>query len=378
MMRSFNNLFGSGLVAIILLSACKEKKALPPRVLPSVKVTVEPVKYIQAGYYDEYPSTVTALNLVELKPQVNGFITGVHFKDGDRVKKGQLLYSIDNQLYAANYEQAIANLQLQQANLNKAQKDADRYHELDKMDAIAKQLVDNADAALEVTKKQVAAASANIQALQTNVNYTKVYAPFDGVIGISLVKPGTSVSAGQSLLNTVSTDHEMAVDFNIDQQEIFRFTSLLNQKQKLNDSTFTLAFGQDVYLYPGKLLLLDRAVNSQTGTLKARLVFPNNTKLLIAGMNGTVRVRRNAATLSILIPYKAVTEQLGEFFVYVPNDSNRVSQRKISLGKQIGNNIIVIHGLQEGEHIVVEGVQNLREGTSIQTAPVQTTQDGGK
>jgi len=371
MMRSFNNFFYTGLGTIFLLSACKEKIVPPPPVQPSVKVTVETVKYIQAGYFDEYPANVTALNLVELKPQVNGFITGVHFKDGDRVKKGQLLYSIDNQLYNANYEQALANLQLQQANLNKAQKDADRYHELDKMDAIAKQIVDNADAALEVTKKQVAAASANIQALQTNVNYTKVYAPFDGVIGISLVKPGTSVSAGQSLLNTVSTDHEMAVDFNIDQQEIFRFTSLLNQKQKPDDSTFTLAFGQDAYPYPGKLLLLDRAVNAQTGTLKARLVIPNNKKLLIAGMNGTVRVRRNATALSILIPYKAVTEQLGEFFVYVPNDSSKVSQRKVSLGKQIGSDIIVTQGLQEGDRIVVEGVQNLREGTAIQTTPIQ-------
>lgn len=377
-MRSLNSLFGTGLIAVSLLSACEEKKAPPPPAIPSVNVTVEPVKYVQAGYFDEYPANLTALNLVELKPQVNGFITGVHFKDGDRVRKGQLLYSIDNQLYSANYEQALANLQLQQANLNKAQKDADRYHELDKMDAIAKQIVDNADAALEVTKKQVAAASANIQALQTNVNYTKVYAPFDGVIGISLVKPGTSVSAGQSLLNTVSTDREMAVDFNIDQQEIFRFTSLLNQKQKPNDSTFTLAFGRDVYPYPGKLLLLDRAVNSQTGTLKARLVFPNNNKLLITGMNGTVRVRRNDTAHSVLIPYKAVTEQLGEFFVYVPNDSSKVSQRKISLGKQIGSDIIVTKGLQEGDRIVVEGVQNLREGTTIQTTAGQPTSSGGK
>jgi membrane fusion protein, multidrug efflux system len=359
----------AGFAVVLLLTACSEKKAAAPPTPPPAKVTVEPVKFITAAYYDEYPATVTALNQVELRPQVSGFITGVHFKDGDRVRNGQLLYSIDDQLYAANYQQAVANLQVQQANVNRAQKDADRYHELDKNDAIAKQVVDNADAALEVTKKQVAAANANIRAMQTNVKYTRVYAPFDGVIGISAVKAGTAVTAGQSILNTVSSDRELAVDFNIDQKEIYRFTTLLNEKQKPGDSTFTLAFGNDVYPYPGTIALLDRAVNPQTGTIKARLVFPNNKNLLIAGMNGTVRIKSNAAAQSILIPYKAVTEQLGEYFVYVPGDSNKVSQRKVVLGKQIDKNIIIKDGLTAGEQVVVEGVQNLREGAIIDTTP---------
>jgi len=371
------NLSLASLLAALIFFACKEKKMPPPPILPAVKVTIEPVKFMKAVYYDEYPATVAALNQVELRPQVNGFITGVHFKDGQRVRKGQLLYSIDNQLHAANYEQAVANLELQQAHLNRAQKDVDRYHELDAQDAIAKQVVDNADAALEVIKKQVNAANANIQAMQTNVRYTRIYAPFDGVIGISSVKPGTAVTAGQSLLNTVSSDQEMAVDFNIGQKEIYRFTQFLNEKQKPVDSTFTLAFSNEIYPSPGKLVLLDRAVNSQTGTLKTRLVFPNQNGLLIAGMNGTVRIRRNYIENAILIPYKAVTEQLGEFFVYVPNDSSKVSQRRVSLGKQLGNDIIITNGLKEGERIVVEGVHNLREGAAIQTQPAQTTATGG-
>ena len=356
-------------VAVMLLMACNEKKAAAPPVPSPAKVTVEPVKFTDAVYYDEYPATVTALNQVELRPQVSGFITGVHFKDGDRVRKGQLLYSVDDQLYAANYQQAIANSQVQEATMNKAQKDANRYHELDKNDAVAKQLVDNADAALEVSKKQADAAKANIRAMETNVRYTKVYAPFDGVIGISAVKTGTAVTAGQSILNTISSDRELAVDFNVDQKEIYRFTKLMNEKQQEKDSVFTLAFGNDVYPFPGKIALLDRAVNPQTGTIKARLVFPNNKNLLIAGMNGTVRVKNNASAQSILIPYKAVTEQLGEFFVYVPNDSNKVSQRKIVLGKQLGMDVIIKEGLKEGEKIVVEGVQNLREGAAINTTP---------
>jgi membrane fusion protein, multidrug efflux system len=200
----------SGIAFLFLLTACGEKKTGPAAPPPPTVILQEAV-ISNAVYFDEYPATVTALNQVELRPQVSGFITGVHFADGARVSKGQLLYSIDAQLYAANYQQAVANLQVQEANLNKAQKDAARYHELDKNDAVAKQLVDNADAAVAVSEKQAAAARANIQAVQTSVRYTKVYAPFNGIIGISSVKTGAAVTAGQTILNTVSTDGDLAV-----------------------------------------------------------------------------------------------------------------------------------------------------------------------
>lgn len=355
----------SVLTLVISLSACKDSAPPPPATPPPAKVVVEAVKSGDAVYYEEYPATIAPLNEVALRPQVSGFITGIHFKDGDRVKKGQLLYSIDAQLYNANYQQAVANLSVQEANLVKAQKDADRYHELAKNDAVAKQLVDNADAALEVAKRQSEAAKANISGVQTSVRYTKVYAPFNGVIGISQVKPGTAVTAGQTLLNTVSTDDQLAVDFNIDQKEIYTLAKLMKQKEK--DSTFTLAFAGEEYPYPGKLAFLDRAVDPQTGTLKARLVFPNRNDLLRAGMNGTVRVKSNSGAASLLIPYKAVTEQLGEYFVYVPGDSSKVTQTKIALGRQIGTDVIVREGLKAGDSVVTQGVQNLREGAVIQS-----------
>ncbi|MFD1818348.1 membrane fusion protein, multidrug efflux system [Pseudarcicella hirudinis] len=355
--------------SLFLLASCADKK--PQQQMPqgpqAVPVTLEEVKTADASYQDEYPATVTALDVVELRPQVSGFVTGVHFSDGARVRKGQLLYSIDTQLYEANYDQAVANLKVQEANLVKAQKDANRFHELEKNDAVAKQLVDNADAALEVAKKQVEAANASIRGVQTNVRYTKVFAPFDGTIGISAVKKGAAVTAGQTVLNTVSTDNQLAVDFNVDQKEIYHFASLLQKGRSLNDSTFTLAFGNEVYPHNGKIVLLDRAVDPQTGTIKTRLVFPNPKNLLRSGMTGTVRVL-NSSSQAIVIPYKAVSEQLGEYFVYVPGDSSKVSQRRVSLGTAIGTNIIVKNGLKGGEKIVVEGIQNLREGSVITTA----------
>lgn len=361
----------SGVGCLLMLAACGGDNQQKPAQMapPAVNVTTGKVETTDAVYYDEYPGTVIALNQVELRPQVNGYITGIFFQDGQRVKKGQKLYSIDVQQYEANYEQAQAALAVQEANLVKAQKDADRYHELDKQDAIAKQQVDNADAALEASKKQVDAAKANIRALQTNVKYTTIYAPFDGTIGISLVKVGAPAYAGQTVLNTVSSDNPMAVDFTVSQQELYRYAKLQAGGAKPKDSVFSIAFGNDVYPFSGSISLIDRAVDPQTGNIKTRLVFPNPQSLLKSGMSTTVRVKNNASTAAVVIPYKAVTEQLGTFFVYVTTDSSTVTQRKVLLGKQIGNNVIITEGVKEGEEIVVQGVQNLKEGTKITTAP---------
>src|SRR5438045_5054111 len=172
----------------VIAFACKAKVATQASAPPPVYVSVATVKDTLAGSYDEYPASLNALNEVKLTAQVNGYITGVYFKDGDKVSKGQKLYSIDQQVYGANLQQAIANLQVQQTNLVKAQKDAERYHELEKHDAIARQQVDYADAAYDAARKQVSAAQANVNAVRANVGFAIIKAPFTGTIGISQVK----------------------------------------------------------------------------------------------------------------------------------------------------------------------------------------------
>lgn len=352
---------------VLALAACgkKNQQAAAPAAGP-VPVTTTVVEQTDAVYYDEYPATLVPLNQTEIRPQVTGYITGIYFTDGAKVSKGQRLYSIDQQLYQANYQAAQANVALQQTNLEKAKKDAERYRQLDKEDAIAKQQVDYAEAALAAAQKQVSAAQASANAVRANVNFATIYAPFSGTIGISQARVGTSVVAGQTILNTLSTDNPMSVDIAVDQKEIYRFSQLQNAKGP-GDSTFSLAFGNDVYPYRGKINIIDRAVDPQTGAIKVRLSFPNDKQMLKAGMSATVRVQNNASEAAVLIPHKAVTEQLGEFFVYVVGDSNKVTQRKLVLGKQIESNIIVKDGLKPGEKIVVQGVQNLKEGAFITT-----------
>lgn len=348
---------------LIIASCGKPKQAMQGP--PPAKVATLRIESKSAVYYDEYPATITALNQVELRPQVNGYITDVSFKEGEHVKKGTKLYSIDQQQYEAAYQQALANVAVQEANLVKAQKDVDRYRELNKRDAIAKQQVDNAEANYEAAKKQVDAARATVRSVQTNVRYTSIYAPFDGTIGISQVKLGAAVSAGQTLLNTISSDNPVAADFVIDQKEIYRFTQLLKKGSSKSDSTFSLAFNGEKYKPFGAIHVIDRAVNAQTGNITVRVVFPNPENLLRVGMTGTLRVLNHSQS-AVIIPFKAVTEQLGEYFVYkVKMDSSKVTQQRVSIGKQIERNVIVKNGLQDGEVIVTEGVQNLREGSMI-------------
>ncbi len=355
-------------VSMLVFSACGAKQTQqqqgPP---PAVAVTIDTVKATDAMYHDEYPGTTVALKQTDIRPQVTGYITGIYFKDGDKVKKGQKLYTIDQRLYNASYQQALANQMVQETNLNKAQKDADRYHELDKKDAIAKQQVDYADAALEAAKKQLEAAKANVEAAKSNLGFATIYAPFDGTIGISQVRIGTSVVAGQTILNTVSTDNPMAVDFTVDQKEVYRFAGIERLGKQANDSTFSIAFSGQIYPKWGHISFIDRAVDPQTGTIKTRLIFPNEQHLLKAGMSTTVRVLNTSSENAVVIPYKAITEQLGEFFVYVVGDSNKVSQQKVVTGKQVGPDVIINSGLKAGQVIAVEGVQNLREGATIST-----------
>ncbi|MEP6948510.1 MAG: efflux RND transporter periplasmic adaptor subunit [Ginsengibacter sp.] len=355
----------------IIMASCGDKKSdvSKQQAPPPTQVTTTTVTSTDAVYYDQYPATINALDQINITSQVTGFVIAVHFKDGQQVRKGELLYSIDQQVYNANLQQAQANFQLQEANLDKAQKDADRYHELDKHNAIAKQQVDYADAALEVSKRQVAAAKANVTGLQSNVQFSSIRSPLTGTIGISQVKKGTLVTAGNTVLNTVSTSNPIAVDFTIDQKEIYNYVKMDKEKVQPKDSLFTIAFGDDIYPFPGKIGLIDRAVDPQTGTLKIRLIFPNDKGLLKPGMNSTVRVKNTASKNATIIPHIAVTEQLGEFYVYVVGDSSKVSQQQVKLGAQIGNKIIVKEGLKEGEKIVIKGVQNLHQGSVVKVMP---------
>lgn len=361
------NLYIASVLSVLWLTNCGGKKN-DQQQGPPPPTPVSAVKVIKgsAVYYDEFPATVTALREVDIQPQVAGNITGIFFEDGQRVRRGQKLYSIDPQQYRASYDQAVANLNVQKANLNRAQKDANRYNTLAQQDAVARQLVDNANATLEASQMQVAAAQASIQQVATNLKYTTINAPLDGTIGISQVRLGAAVAPGTTPLNTISADDPIAADVQIDESQIQRFLGLQNRPNVTRDSTFILMLpsGQP-YKYPGSIRIVDRAVDPQTGTLRVRIAFPNPEKQLKPGLAANIRVKNNTGQPQVLIPYQAVTEQMSEYFVFVVGDSSKVSQKKVTLGARINDKVIVKNGLKEGEVVVTEGTQKIREGAKV-------------
>lgn len=365
------------LVIMAAVFSCSHPAPPPPP--PPTAVNVYTVKKGSAQYYNSYPATITSVNEVEVRPQVAGYITGIFFKEGQYVEKGQKLYSIDQQQYRGAYEQAVAQLHATEANLTKLQQDADRYEELGKQDAIAQQTVQHAVADLEAGKKQVDAAKANVSAMEVNLRYSTIYAPLSGTIGISQVKIGASVSPGSTLLNTISSDNPIAADVALDETLIPFIQKEYRDNRLLADSIFTLTLAdQSKYPYPGTIYIVDRAVDPQTATIKVRLQFPNPTNFLRAGMSANLKVLNNSGAETILIPYRAVIEQMAEYFVFTVN-ADSVIQKKIFIGQQIRDMVVVKSGLEENETIVLDGVQKLKNGAKVKVAaPASTGADSSK
>lgn len=356
--------------------SCGEKPAAAP--VPSTPVNLMTVRSKPVLYYDKYPSTTQALMQVDIRPQVQGYITGIFFTEGTHVHKGQKLYEIDERLYKAAYDQAAANVKVAEGNEEQAKQDADRYQYLNQHNAVAKQTLDHAVIALQNAQNEVQAAREALKTAATNLTYSIITAPFDGTIGFSQVKLGNLVTVGTTVLTTVSTDNPMAVDFLINEAQLQHYEELQRSKQHQLDSLFTIILpNQSIYPELGKISVIDRAVDPQTGTIRVRLVFPNPKLDLRAGMSCVVRVHNQETTPQMVIPGKAVVEQMGEYFVFLARDST-ATQVKVDVGQTIGPNIIIKSGIKDGDRIVVDGIQTLHDGSHITTANRQGPAAGGR
>lgn len=402
------------LISGLAFSSCQQK---PPAPNPPTPVNLATVKSQPVLYYDNFPATTEALMQVDLHAQVTGYVTGIYFIEGTHVHKGQKLYSIDERLFQASYDQAAANVKVAEGNQTQAQQDADRYQYLIEHNAVAKQTLDHAVIALQNAKNETAAAEQALKTAATNLAYSVITAPFDGTIGFSQVKLGNLVTASSTLLNTVSTDNPMAVDFLVNEAQLEHYEQLKREKQHQIDSLFTIVLpDHSIYPFAGEISVIDRAVDPQTGTIRVRLEFPNPKIDLRAGMSCVVRVHNLETTPQIVIPGRAVVEQMGEYFVFVAkdtvmhsgdgagtggtagageagkgNDSGshgatdsaakprlRALQVRVETGATIGANIVIKSGIKDGDRIVVDGVQALHDGSPITTANKPGPAQGGR
>jgi len=365
------------LISCLLFVSCKPRQA--PPALP-VPVNIYLVKAKKVFYYDKYPATIVALSQVDLRPQVQGYISGISFTEGGHVHKGQALYEIDRRLFQESYDQAKANLEVAQGNLKQAQQDADRYIYLNTYDAVAKQVLDHATITLQNARNNVISAEQSLKMAATNLSYSVISAPFDGTIGFSQVKLGNMVTIGQTVLNTISTDDPMGVDFLISEKQLTFFEDLKNEKQQKIDSLFTVVLPNDsIYSSLGKISVIDRAVDPQTGTIRVRVIFPNPDYTLRPGTSCVIRVHNQESGPRMVVPGKAVVELMGEYFVYMvkdtvapdPADTTHMRpvqvaiQKKVILGQTIEPNVIIKKGINVNDRIVVDGVQSLHTGSII-------------
>jgi membrane fusion protein (multidrug efflux system) len=396
-----------GLISCFSIFSCTQK---PPAPTPPVPVNLYTVKAQQVFYYDNYPSTTQALSQVALQPQIQGYITAIYVKDGADVVKGQPLYETDRRLYQNALDAAEAALKVVQGNLELAQQDADRYEYLNSYHAVATQVYDHAMIALKNAKNQVSAAEDSVKSAKTNLSYSIITAPFNGTVGFSQVRLGNYVTPGQTVLNTISTNDPMAVDFLVNEKQLPAFEKLQDGRNgRSTDSLFTILMPDgSKYAYDGKISVIDRAVDPQTGSIRVRLVFPNPKGDLKVGMSCVVRVHNQETTPQMVIPSKAVVEQMGEFFVFVAKDTVmaapdsagkkssvdsagkkssdtasqvpklRAFQKKVMLGQTIGANVIVVSGLRPGDKIVIDGVQALHDGSIISAGKKQGAPGNGK
>jgi membrane fusion protein (multidrug efflux system) len=369
--------FRSGLVAITLmasLTGCDENKSntvvpAPPEV---GVVTLAPLR---VAITTDLPGRTTPYRVADVRPQVGGVILRRMFTEGSEVKAGQQLYQIDPATYQAAYDSARASLARAEATLQSTSLLVRRYRPLVAANAVGKQDYDNAVASAQQADADVASGKAMVETAHINLVYTKVLSPITGRIGRSSVTEGALVTTGQAtVLATVQELDPIYVDVTQSSTEMLRLQRELDDGhlQKVDDgqaATRLILEDGSEYSEPGKLLFSEVTVDSGTGSITLRAVFPNPKRLLLPGMFVHARVEEGVSEQAILVPQQGVTRnQRGEPTALVVGGSdNKVELRTLKVDRVIGDKWLVTDGLKAGDRVIVEGLQKVKPGIPVRT-----------
>ncbi len=356
---------------MILCVACgnSKKQQQQAAMMGGMKPTVVAAEVVPAVYTvsEKFPATLVAHDVVQLKPDVSGYLEAIRVADGSNVTKGQPLYDIDRSRYTAAYGQVAATQQQAEADLAQRQRDYERYKSLLEHDAISKQTVDQAYTAMLTAQANVAAAKASVARAGTDVNHAVVRAPVTGKIGIVQVKVGDVINAGQTLINTIVNEHPMFADMDIPQARLPEFLRIQNGKG--GDEKFFIQFGDGSrYSETGKVLTINNIVDPQTGTVRVRLVFENKDNMLKSGMSLVIVMQYGTPATQLAIPAKAIIQNLSETSVYTISKDNVIGAQDIVPGPVTDTLQLVTSGLKAGDRIVVEGIQRVKPGDTVNIA----------
>lgn len=360
------------------LSGCKHKAAAPPPPPQSVGIVTLHTHPLKTS--TSLPGRVEAFEQAQVRPQVGGVILKRTFEQGTDVKAGQLLYVINPAPYQASYDQAKAQLLHAQAAALSIRAQLERYRPLAAAHAVSKQDYDNTLSSARQADADIAQAKANVDSAAVNLDWTQVRSPIDGRIGRMLVTPGTLVTAGQTTaIATVTRMDPIYVDVNLATSDMLRlrreFASGKLEKVSGNAAAveLTLEDGSH-YDKTGQLRLTEVTVDPATGTMIVRAEFPNPDRLLMPGMYVHAEVAEGIDPKAITIPQPALQrDSKGDPFVYVLDGDNKVTMRFVQLDRALGGDWVVMGGLNDGDRIIVDGLQKVHPGAVVK--PVEKSPD---
>ncbi|QNW95528.1 multidrug efflux RND transporter periplasmic adaptor subunit AdeD [Acinetobacter seifertii] len=359
------------LPVLLFLSGCDSEK---PIVKNDQKVGVITIKKetIESSY--QLAGRTVASEISQVRPQVNGVVVEQLFKEGSQVNKGQPLYKIDSSLYRDSVDEAAGNLSLAKATVNSTRLQAERYKELIKVNGVSQQELDNALSAYEQAKATVAVNEAVLKTARTNLRYTQVTAPISGRIGRSSITRGALVTSAQTdPLATIQKLDPMYVDLTQSSDEYMALRKQLTEngiKPTQLSARLQLENGT-TYSQQGTFKFSDIAVDEATGSITLRAAFSNPNYGLLPGMYVRAELGTGTRPNSILIPQGALFRDAdGNALVWVVGKDNKAEQRKIKLGNAMDNRWLVISGLNEGDQVIVDGLQGLSAGMAIEPTPM--------
>lgn len=361
-----------------LLSACGQGKptAGGPGMGGPAEVGIEIVKEEAVSITTELPGRTSAYTVAEIRPQVGGIIQQRLFTEGADVKANEVLYQIDPATFQATYDSAKAALARSEATLEATSAKARRYAELIEIDAISKQELDDINALKKQNEAEVAAARANLETARINLGYTRVVSPISGRIGKSTVTQGALVTANQAAaLATVQHLDKIYVDVTQSSVELLRLKGELvsGKLKKSGDNAAKVRLQlEDGSMYPetGVLQFSDVTVDQNTGSVTLRAVFPNPKRVLLPGMYVRAVLEEGVNSKAVLAPQQGVSRDAkGNATALVVGKDDKVEARVLKTSHTHGDKWVVSEGLQPGDRLIVTGLQKVRPGVQVKTAP---------
>ena len=358
------NALGAVLLSVMLVG-CDEgvaQNAVPQA--PAVSAADVVVKSI--SQWDSFNGRIEAVESVQLRPRVSGYIDKVNYTDGQEVKKGEVLFTIDDRTYRAALEQSQATLARAKTQASLAQSEASRTDKLINTNLVSREEWEQRRSAAAQAQADIRAAQAAVDAAQLNLDFTKVTAPIDGRASRALITSGNLVTAGDSasVLTTLVSQKTVYVYFDVDESTYLHYQNLARSGQGASSNHLALPVeiglvGEDGYPHQGKVDFLDNQLTPSTGTIRMRAILDNAQRQFTPGLFARVRLPGSAEFKATLIDDKAVLTDQDRKYVYIVDKEGKAQRRDITPGRLAAGLRIVQKGLNPGDKVIVDGLQKV-------------------